>query len=126
MRFRVLGERESGTTRLEKAATAFRAVAGGRTRERVPLDWAMTQSNLGNRRAGRPAARAANAIARPGACLAPAAERIAAGRAREIPAKHRAKHAHASGATRGCQGSLMNSSSINLEAPLMTTITPTR
>jgi hypothetical protein len=43
-----LGERESGTARLEEAVTAFRAALAERTRERVPLDWAMTQSNLGN------------------------------------------------------------------------------
>jgi hypothetical protein len=49
-----------------------------------------------------------------------------------FPAKHQDVRplalgaAGASGATRGCQGSLMNSSSINLESPLMTTITPTR
>jgi hypothetical protein len=48
------------------------------------------QSRQSARRAAKkavkpPAARPANAIARPGACLAPAAERIAAGRARDIP-----------------------------------------
>jgi tetratricopeptide (TPR) repeat protein len=42
-----LGERESGTTRLEEAVTAFREALKERTRERVPLDWAMTQNNLG-------------------------------------------------------------------------------
>src|SRR4029450_498409 len=42
-----LGERESGTARLEEAVTAYRAALQERTRERVPLDWAMTQSNLG-------------------------------------------------------------------------------
>ena len=51
------GERESGTARLEEAVAAYRAALEERTRERVPLDWAMTQNNLGNaladaRRAG--------------------------------------------------------------------------
>ena len=43
-----LGERESGTERLVEAVAAFRAVLEERTRERVPLDWAMTQNNLGS------------------------------------------------------------------------------
>ena len=43
-----LGERESGTARLEEAVAAFHAALTERTRERVPLDWAMTQNNLGN------------------------------------------------------------------------------
>ncbi len=43
-----LGERESGTARLEEAVAAYRAALEERTRERVPLDWAQTQSNLGN------------------------------------------------------------------------------
>ena len=43
-----LGERESGTGRLEEAVTAYRAALEEQTRERVPLDWAMTQNNLGN------------------------------------------------------------------------------
>ena len=42
-----LGERESGTERLEEAVAAYRAALEERTRERVPLDWAMTQNNLG-------------------------------------------------------------------------------
>jgi tetratricopeptide (TPR) repeat protein len=42
-----LGERESGTSRLEEAVEAYRAALQERTRERVPLDWAMTQNNLG-------------------------------------------------------------------------------
>ena len=45
---RTLGERESGTARLEQAVQAYRAALEERTRERVPLDWAMTQNNLGN------------------------------------------------------------------------------
>ncbi len=43
-----LGERESGTARLEEAVAAFRAALQEYTRERVPLQWAMTQTNLGN------------------------------------------------------------------------------
>ena len=42
-----LGERESGTERLEQAVAAFTEALKERTRERVPLDWAMTQNNLG-------------------------------------------------------------------------------
>jgi tetratricopeptide (TPR) repeat protein len=42
-----LGERESGTARLEEAVAAYRAALEERTRERVPLDWAATQMNLG-------------------------------------------------------------------------------
>ncbi|MCW2282879.1 tetratricopeptide (TPR) repeat protein [Rhodoblastus acidophilus] len=42
-----LGERESGTARLEEAVAAFRAALEEWTRERVPLDWAATQTNLG-------------------------------------------------------------------------------
>jgi len=33
--------------RLEEAITAYRAALEERTRARVPLDWAMTQVNLG-------------------------------------------------------------------------------
>jgi hypothetical protein len=42
-----LGERESGTERLEEAVTAFRAALQESTRERVPIDWAITQVGLG-------------------------------------------------------------------------------
>ncbi|MEM7188229.1 MAG: tetratricopeptide repeat protein [Pseudomonadota bacterium] len=42
-----LGERESGTARLEEAVDAYRAALEERTRDRVPLDWAMIQNNLG-------------------------------------------------------------------------------
>jgi tetratricopeptide (TPR) repeat protein len=42
-----LGERESGTETLKKAADAFREALKERTRDRVPLDWATTQNNLG-------------------------------------------------------------------------------
>ena len=43
-----LGERESGTARLEEAVAAYRAALDEMTRERVPLDWAGTQMNLGS------------------------------------------------------------------------------
>ncbi|QLH41082.1 MAG: tetratricopeptide repeat protein [Defluviicoccus sp.] len=42
-----LGERESGTARLEDAVAAYRAALQEYTRERVPLQWAATQNNLG-------------------------------------------------------------------------------
>jgi hypothetical protein len=42
-----LGERESGTARLEEAVGAYRAALEERTHERVPLDWAMSTSNEG-------------------------------------------------------------------------------
>ena len=42
-----LGERESGTGRLEEAVAAYRAALREWTRERVPLDWAGVQNNLG-------------------------------------------------------------------------------
>ena len=42
-----LGERESGTARLEEAAAAHREALKEYTRERMPLDWAGTQNNLG-------------------------------------------------------------------------------
>ena len=42
-----LGERESGTARLEEAVTAYRAALEERTRERVPLDWAVCTGNQG-------------------------------------------------------------------------------
>ena len=47
-RFWTLGERESGTATLEEAVAAFREALKENTRERVPLDWAATQKNLGN------------------------------------------------------------------------------
>jgi tetratricopeptide (TPR) repeat protein len=43
-----LGERERAAARLEEAVNAFRAALQEQARERVPLDWAQTQSNLGN------------------------------------------------------------------------------
>jgi tetratricopeptide (TPR) repeat protein len=42
-----LGERESGTARLEEAVAAYREALKELTRERVPLQWATTQHNLG-------------------------------------------------------------------------------
>ena len=42
-----LGERESGTARLEQAVEASRAALKELTRERVPLEWATTQNTLG-------------------------------------------------------------------------------
>ena len=45
---RSLGDRESGTVRLEEAATAYRAALEVYTREAMPTDWAATQNNLGN------------------------------------------------------------------------------
>ncbi|MDP2804075.1 MAG: hypothetical protein Q8O26_19565, partial [Phreatobacter sp.] len=41
------GARESGTARLEEAVAACRAALEEYTRERVPLDWAMTLGNEG-------------------------------------------------------------------------------
>jgi tetratricopeptide (TPR) repeat protein len=42
-----LGERESGTARLEEAVAAYRAALEEWTSDRVPFDWAMAQNNLG-------------------------------------------------------------------------------
>ena len=42
-----LGNRESGTERLEQAVTAYTEALKEHTRERVPLGWATTQNNLG-------------------------------------------------------------------------------
>jgi hypothetical protein len=42
-----LGERESGTARLEEAVAAYRAALEEWTRDRVPLDWAMSTGNQG-------------------------------------------------------------------------------
>lgn len=41
------GTERNGTERQEEAVIAFRAALEERTRERVPLDWAVTQNNLG-------------------------------------------------------------------------------
>jgi tetratricopeptide (TPR) repeat protein len=43
-----LGERDHDPARLEEAVQTYRAALKKRTRERVPLDWATTQNNLGN------------------------------------------------------------------------------
>jgi tetratricopeptide (TPR) repeat protein len=43
-----LGQRESGAARLEDAVAAYHTALTEFSRERVPLDWAMTQNNLGN------------------------------------------------------------------------------
>jgi tetratricopeptide (TPR) repeat protein/pimeloyl-ACP methyl ester carboxylesterase len=45
---RTLGERESGTARLEEAVAAYREALKENTREGAPLQWAVTQNNLGN------------------------------------------------------------------------------
>jgi tetratricopeptide (TPR) repeat protein len=45
---RTLGEREAGTDRLEAAVSAYRAALQEFTRDRVPMQWALTQMNLGN------------------------------------------------------------------------------
>jgi len=44
---RTLGERQSGTERLEEAVAAFREALKEWTRDRVPVQWASTQVNLG-------------------------------------------------------------------------------
>ena len=43
---RILGERESGTARLEEAVADYREALQEWTRARMPLDWAFTQMNL--------------------------------------------------------------------------------
>jgi len=45
---RILGERETGTARLQAAVTAYELALEERKRETMPLQWAMTQNNLGN------------------------------------------------------------------------------
>jgi tetratricopeptide (TPR) repeat protein len=42
-----LGERESGTAKLEEAVAIYREALKEYTQARVPLNWAMTQTNLG-------------------------------------------------------------------------------
>ena len=44
----VTGEQSGDASRLEEAVVAYREALKEYTRERVPLDWAMTQNNLGN------------------------------------------------------------------------------
>jgi hypothetical protein len=43
----VLGERTNGAAELEQAIAAYRDALKELTRERVPLEWATTQINLG-------------------------------------------------------------------------------
>jgi hypothetical protein len=43
----ILGERESGTEKLEDAVKAFREALKERTRERVPHEWTMNTRNQG-------------------------------------------------------------------------------
>ena len=45
---RNLGDRETGTKRLEQAVNAHRAALQVYTRESAPFDWAAAQNNLGN------------------------------------------------------------------------------
>jgi tetratricopeptide (TPR) repeat protein len=42
-----LGKHEGSAVRLKEAVAAYRAALEERTREKVPIDWAMTQMNLG-------------------------------------------------------------------------------
>jgi tetratricopeptide (TPR) repeat protein len=44
---RTLGARESGTARLDEAVAAFREALKEWTRERAPLQWAMSYGNQG-------------------------------------------------------------------------------
>jgi tetratricopeptide (TPR) repeat protein len=46
-RLQELGEPDEATKRLEEAAAAFRGALAERTREREPLNWALTLANLG-------------------------------------------------------------------------------
>ena len=43
-----LGERESGTARLEESVAAYSEALEELKREQAPLQWAVTQNNLGN------------------------------------------------------------------------------
>jgi tetratricopeptide (TPR) repeat protein len=43
-----IGQQRGDSKALERAISAFSAALNERSRERVPLDWAMTQNNLGN------------------------------------------------------------------------------
>ena len=45
---KTLGQKESDTARLEQAIIAFCDALEERTRERLPIQWAMTKNNLGN------------------------------------------------------------------------------
>ena len=44
---RTLGERDSDTVRLEQAVEAYQRALEERTQDRVPMNWAATQNNLG-------------------------------------------------------------------------------
>ena len=44
----MLGERETGTKRLQERLEAFRKALNEFTRERVPVVWGATQASLGN------------------------------------------------------------------------------
>ena len=59
-----LGERESGTGKLEEAVATYREALKEWTRERVPLDWAMTQMNSALRSQGSTSGRAGQASSR--------------------------------------------------------------
>jgi exonuclease VII small subunit len=48
MALKVIGEQAGNNPALEEAVAAYSEALKERTRERVPLDWAMTQNNLGN------------------------------------------------------------------------------
>jgi tetratricopeptide (TPR) repeat protein len=45
---RTLGERETGTARLEAAVAAYTDALKENTRDQAPREWGMTQNNLGN------------------------------------------------------------------------------
>ncbi|MFG5381760.1 tetratricopeptide repeat protein [Yoonia sp. R2-816] len=47
----LLGERQTGTERLEQAVAAYTSALNKRDRSQSPTDWAMTQNNLGNAQA---------------------------------------------------------------------------
>jgi hypothetical protein len=70
----MIGDQAGDNSALAGAAEAFRAALEERTRERVPLDWAATQNNLGGaltrlgqRESGT--ARLEEAVSAFGACL---------------------------------------------------------
>ena len=48
MRSEASGSARAGRRKLEEAVAAYREALKEYTRERVPLDWATTQNNLGN------------------------------------------------------------------------------
>ena len=79
-----LGQRESGTARLEEAVAAYRVALTEQTRERVPLAWAMTQLGLGSALRGSASGRAARRGWRRRSPLSRGADRADA-RARAAP-----------------------------------------